>query len=229
MPRSRQAARFLTLGLGRCALLGVSLAQLEAAAAGETTTASAGDQELFLWLGLGCFGLAAALVFGRFVAHAAARRQRSRALRLFWSEQRAARSRGLLRWFRRAPAAARLPRWEQRTRAAEQKAEQALALLRSELAPHLAQLMKDRLVWSLMAQRARLLSAQQANADKVSALEHRLAAIQLQLRRQAEAYEHRIAELERELDSKSAVTRELLKFRVRMARQALEAIRFNES
>jgi hypothetical protein len=118
--------------------------------------------------------------------------------------------------------------WEARTRQAELKAQQAVAALRAELTPHLARMMKDRLVWTLMTQRARLLSAHQANAEKVVALEHRLTAIQMQIRKQAEAYESRIEELEKDIAEKSTVTRELLKFRVILAKQALEAVRLDK-
>jgi hypothetical protein len=55
-----------------------------------------------------------------------------------------------------------------------------------------------------------------------------LTAIQLQIRKQAEAYESRIGELEKELTQKSTVTRELLKFRVILAKQALEAVRLEK-
>jgi hypothetical protein len=123
----------------------------------------------------------------------------------------------------------RLDGWEVRTRQAELKAEQALTALRSGLTPHLARMMKDRLVWTLMTQRARLLSAHQASAEKVATLEHRLTAIQLQIRKQAEAYESRIGELEQELAEKSVVTRELLRFRVILAKQALEAVRLDKT
>ncbi len=190
----------------------------------------AAGNELFLWLGLGCFVIAGLLMFGRTAMNEALRRRRGRALREFRTEPGPRRSRGLLRRIMRREAATRQVQpegWAARTRQAELKAQQAVAVLRSELTPHLARMMKDRLVWTLMNQRARLLSVNQANTEKLAALEHRLTAIQLQNRKQAEAYENRIAELERELGKKGALTRELLKFRVILARQALERVRLD--
>jgi hypothetical protein len=197
-----------------------------------TTTSPTTGNELFLWLGLGCFGAVFLYLVGRHLIDTLRRRRRGRALRLFRIEGRPRRSGGFLRhWFGREvrPRAVAVEAWEVRTRKAELRAEQALAALRAELTPHLARMMKDRLVWTLMTQRARLLSAHQANAEKVAALEHRLTAIQLQIRKQAQAYESRIEELEKEITEKSTVTRELLKFRVVLAKQALEAVRLDKT
>jgi hypothetical protein len=183
---------------------------------------------LFLFLALGCFGFAGFMLVTRAVTLSRARRRRSNAVRRLWYPDRVVRSRGFLkRWFGRGPGLERLNRWEERTRTAEEKAEQALAVLRSELTPHLAQIMRDRLLITLMSQRARLLSGYEAQAEKVTALESRLAVIQQQVRRQSEAYEQRIVQLEKELQDKGAVTRELLRFRVLLARQALETVRLS--
>jgi hypothetical protein len=190
------------------------------------------DNELFLWLGLGCFAAVGCFLFGRSLLAGIRRRRRGRAVRMVNARSAPRRQGQFLRtWFRRdqPPRTVRLAPWEERTRRAEFKAEQATAVLRSELTPHLARMMKDRLIWTLMNQRARLLSAHQANAEKVATLEHRLTAIQLQIRKQAEAYESRIAELEKDLAQKSTVTRELLKFRVILAKQALEAVRLEKT
>jgi hypothetical protein len=190
------------------------------------------DNELFLWLGLGCFAAVAGFLFGRSLLSGLRRRRRGRAVRMVTAEPSSRRQRRSVRkWFRRDPTPRLVPMegLEARTRRAELKAEQATAVLRSELTPHLARLMKDRLIWTLMNQRARLLSANQANAEKVATLEHRLTAIQLQIRKQAAAYESRIAELEKDLAQKSTVTRELLKFRVILAKQALEAVRLEKN
>jgi hypothetical protein len=187
--------------------------------------------ELFLWLGVTCFLAVAAFLAGRSAFAAIQRRRRGRALRAFRTEPSPKRHDGLLRRFVRGeprPRVVRAEGWEARTRRAELKAEQAVAALRTELTPHLARMMKDRLIWTLMTQRARLLSANQANYQKVATLEHRLTAIQLQIRKQADAYEGRIRELESQLSAKSALTRELLKFRVLLARQALDAVRLDK-
>jgi hypothetical protein len=190
--------------------------------------AAPGSQNLYLFLGLACFGLAGLLILRRLISSLAARRRRLRGTKLVWSRELPPKPQGFLkRWIggNQSHDPVRLSSMEQRTRTAEQRAEQALAVLRSELAPHLADLMKDRLVWTLMSQRARLLNAHQASSEKVVALEHRLSAVQRQFRRQTDAYEQRIAQLEKDLKDKGMLTRELLKFRVRLARQALEAVR----
>jgi hypothetical protein len=179
---------------------------------------------LFLWLGLGCFAIGGLLLLSRALASFRARRRRSNIVRLMWYPEKAPRT-GRLRRLFRGGASSDPGRWEVRTRTAEQKAEQALAVLRSELTPHLAQIMRDRLVVTLMTQRARLIGTHRANAEKITALESRLTAVQNQVRRQTEAYEQRIAQLEKELKDKGAITRELLRFRVLLARQALETVR----
>jgi hypothetical protein len=185
-----------------------------------------GGSLLFLWLGLGCFGVGGLILLSRALACLRARRRRSNLVRLMWYPEKISRPRGIMgRWPWGGASVRCSTRWEERTRTAEQKAEQALAVLRSELTPHLAQIMRDRLVVTLMTQRARLLSAHQANTEKMAALETRLTAVQNQVRRQTEAYEQRIAQLESELKDKGAVTRELLRFRVLLARQALETVR----
>jgi len=51
--------------------------------------------------------------------------------------------------------------WQQRAIEAERRAEQALAAARADLAPHLAQALKEALVQELASQRKELLQAQQ--------------------------------------------------------------------
>lgn len=186
----------------------------------------ASHRTFFLYLALACFGFGGYLIVRRTAGVLRARRRRLHLLRRMPFAGTLTHSRGMFgRWFQHRPATEQISRWEQRTRTAEQKAEQALAVLRSELTPQLGQILRDRLIITLISQRARLMNAQRANADKVIALEHRLTAIQKQVRKQSEAYEERIAQLEKELQDKGAVTRELLRFRVLVARQALETIR----
>jgi hypothetical protein len=193
----------------------------------EAAVSEAGSA-LFLYLALGCFGFAGYLLVRRLIVLSRARRRRGLALRMMWDPDRAGHGRGFLRrWIGRESGVKQVNRWEQRTRTAEEKAEQALAVLRSELTPHLARIMRDRLVIALISQRARLLRSHQADAEKVLALEHRLSAIQAQVQRQADAYEQRISQLEKDLQDKGAVTRELLRFRVQLARQALEKVRLS--
>ena len=117
--------------------------------------------------------------------------------------------------------------WKKRALDAERRAAKANAILRSELTPHLAKMMKDRLVITLLSQRARLLQHNQARTEQVAALEHRLTGLQLRLQRQTRAYEVRIQELEKELSAKDRLTRELLKVKVKLTKQALEAVRLS--
>jgi hypothetical protein len=181
---------------------------------------------LYLFLALACFGFAGYLLVQRIVAIRKARCRRSQTILGMRLTGPRPHERGFFRrWFPTNPAPERLRRLEQRTRTAEQRAEEALAVMRLEFTPHLAAIMRDRVVISLIEQRARLLDAHQANAEKVLALEQRLTAIQKQVRLQSDAYEQRIAQLEKDLHHKGAVTRELLRFRVLLARQALETVR----
>jgi hypothetical protein len=181
---------------------------------------------LYLYLALACFGFAAYLLVRRTGALRGAHRRRSQAmLRIRPADPMARAGAFFTRWFPRNPAPERVHHWEERTRTAEQRAEQALAVLRAEFTPRLEKIMRDRVVISLIEQRALLLGAQQANAEQVLALEQRLILIQKQVLQQSQEYEQRIVQLEKELHDKGAVTRELLRFRVLLARQALEGVR----
>jgi endonuclease/exonuclease/phosphatase family metal-dependent hydrolase len=99
------------------------------------------------------------------------------------------------------------------------------ALVRSRLIPHLARLMKDKLVFALMSQRSHLLDAHQTATLQVVELEQRLAQIQAQLHERYVAYEKRIAELEKALDLKEAENRELMSAKLLKAKKSLEAER----
>lgn len=210
-------------GKGLC--LGTFCSAVPWAAHATDSSGQASHPNFFLYLALACFGFGGYLIVRRTAGLVRARRRRLNLMRRMPFPKAMTRSRGIFGWFQRRPAKVRISRWEQRTRTAEQKAEQALAVLRSELTPQLGQILRDRLIITLISQRARLLGAQRANADKVMALEQRLTEVQKQVRQQSEAYEERIAQLEKELQDKGAVTRELLRFRVLVARQALETIR----
>jgi len=114
--------------------------------------------------------------------------------------------------------------WRQRAMAAESRAERATAVVRAGLTPHLARMMKDQLVWTLMAQRGRMASTQDAGAVMVSELEQRLEQIQSEFESRVETYEHRIAALQRELETKSQLNRELLGATIDMAKKALHDV-----
>lgn len=83
------------------------------------------------------------------------------------------------------------------------------ATARASLMPHLARLMKDRLVQALFSQRAHLLDTQHAATQSVAELEQRLIKAQRQLQDRLAAYELRIKELERLLAIKEGEVREL--------------------
>jgi hypothetical protein len=89
--------------------------------------------------------------------------------------------------------------WETRTARAEQRSEQATAVVRAGLIPHLARLMADKLVRKLLWQRSRWVETQRATAAHVAELEQRLGQLQPKLQARLDAYEKRIAELESEL------------------------------
>jgi hypothetical protein len=112
-----------------------------------------GATRLFLWLGLGCFAVVGCWGCSGLVTGTIRRRRRGRALRMFRPNRVEAIGR-LLRWLAaargRAAGGAFGGLGSAFTRRAELKAEQAVAVLRSELTPHLARMMKDRLVWTLM-------------------------------------------------------------------------------
>ncbi len=114
--------------------------------------------------------------------------------------------------------------WQERALAAEQRAAQATQVIRAGLTPHLARLMKDQLVWTLRAQRNRMVSAQGGAASLMAELAERLERIQVEFESRVGTYEQRIAELERELAAKAEVNRELIATRIEMTRKALHAV-----
>jgi hypothetical protein len=121
-------------------------------------------------------------------------------------------------------ASADISFWRQRAMAAESRAERATAVVRAGLTPHLARMMKDQLVWTLMAQRSRMVSTQDAGAVMVAELEQRLEQIQSEFESRVETYEKRITELQRELETKSQLNRELLGATIDMAKKALHDV-----
>lgn len=86
--------------------------------------------------------------------------------------------------------------WQIRALRAEHRAEAAETAVRHGLLPHLARLLRAKLVVGLMSQRSQLLATQEETTDKVGNLEQRLAAAQSTLKQRLEAYEQRIGELE---------------------------------
>ena len=105
---------------------------------------------------------------------------------------------------------------------AERRAEQALAAAKNELAPHLAQALKEALVQELAIQRKELLQAQQIAIAELSQLTHHLDELKAPMQERLRSYETRIQELEKELAARSEENRELLKLKIEMLRHQLE-------
>ncbi|HEY5296941.1 MAG TPA: hypothetical protein VIK59_03360 [Verrucomicrobiae bacterium] len=99
------------------------------------------------------------------------------------------------------------------------------ATLSAEIAPHLAQVVRDALVQELAVQRRELLVAQQMAAAEISQLVHRLDRLQMTMQERLQAYELQIQRLEQELAVRTEENRELLKLKIEMIREQLEAER----
>lgn len=103
----------------------------------------------------------------------------------------------------------------------------------SSLAPHLVEALKDAVVQELAAQRRQMLAVQQAAAVELTELARRLEAVQTPLLERLRTYEQRIAELETELGEQTRENRELLKLKIEMLRERVQAertqsrVRFN--
>jgi ABC-type cobalamin transport system ATPase subunit len=91
--------------------------------------------------------------------------------------------------------------------------------------PHLARVLRDRLLWKLLTHRSQLLNTQQSSAKVMAEFEQRLALVQSQFQDRVQAYERRIADLERELALKDKLNRELLGAKIQKAREVLEAMK----
>lgn len=100
-----------------------------------------------------------------------------------------------------------------------------LASAQASLAPHLVEALKNAVVQELAAQRRELLAAQQAAAAELAELARRLEAAQTPLLERLRAYERRIAELEKELGEQTRENRELLKLKIGLLREQVEAER----
>jgi hypothetical protein len=85
--------------------------------------------------------------------------------------------------------------WEARAEAAERRAEQAEATVKAGLLPHLARLLRSKLVSGLIFQRRRLVESHQQGAERAEALEGRLASVQKGIEAKLHKYEGRLREL----------------------------------
>jgi len=115
--------------------------------------------------------------------------------------------------------------WRQRALEAERRAEQAQAATWANLAPHLAQVLKETVVQELATQRRELLKAQEEAALEIAAMIHRFDSVQAPLQERLHSYEARIQELEKELTALNEENRELLKLKIDMIRRQLEVER----
>lgn len=104
-----------------------------------------------------------------------------------------------------------------------QKMESPAAMPHTELAPFLAQTLKDAVVQGLAAQRAELIHTQRLAAAEIAELVHRLDQLQAPMQERLRAYQDRIQELQKELAERTEENRELLRMKIEMMRQQIEA------
>ncbi|HEY1719152.1 MAG TPA: hypothetical protein VGH42_12775 [Verrucomicrobiae bacterium] len=98
-------------------------------------------------------------------------------------------------------------------------------VLHADLAPHLAQVVKEALVQELAVQRRELLVAQQMATAEIIGLVRRLDELQMTMQERVQTYETQIEKLERELAARTEENHELLKLKIEMIRQQLETER----
>jgi hypothetical protein len=110
-----------------------------------------------------------------------------------------------------------------RVLAAEARADCATAVIRSGLIPHLGYWLKQKLVQKLMTDRARMLETQRAATLIATAVEKRLAKIELQVQRQNGAYQQHIEALTRQLEAAKEENRALICERIDRVKAEREA------
>jgi hypothetical protein len=115
--------------------------------------------------------------------------------------------------------------WRQRALEAEQRAQEAIAAARANLAPQLAQALKEALVQELAIQRRELLQAQHLAAAEIAQLSQHLDELKAPMQERLRSYETRIQELEKELAARSEENRVLLQLKIEMVRHQLEVER----
>ena len=120
------------------------------------------------------------------------------------------------------PAGASEESWRTRALAAEQRAQQAQAVVRAGLWSHLARWMSDKLVQRLLWQHWHLLAAQQKAVEEMAELGERLEVVHARMHDRLQAYEQRIAELEKELEMKGKENHELIKAEINTIKRKLE-------
>lgn len=100
-----------------------------------------------------------------------------------------------------------------------------LSSVQARLAPAMVDALKHAVVRELAAQRRELLAAQQAATAELTELARRLESVQAPLLDRLRAYEQRISELEKELGEQAQENRELLKLKIGLLREQIEAER----
>jgi hypothetical protein len=106
-----------------------------------------------------------------------------------------------------------------------QRMEKSPTSVPTELAPYLAQTLKEAVVQGLAQQRAELLDAQRMAAQEIAELVQRLDQLQAPMQERLRAYQDRIQELQKELTQRNKENRELLKMKIEMMRRHLESER----
>ena len=94
-----------------------------------------------------------------------------------------------------------------------------------DLAPQVAQAVRDAVQRELALQRRELLVAQQAATDEIAALVRRLDDLQMPMQERLHTYESRIQSLEKELAVRNEENRELLKLKIDMISRQMETER----
>lgn len=102
------------------------------------------------------------------------------------------------------------------------KAGGKLTSAKNELAPRLAQALKETRAQELAVHRKELFQAQQIAIAELVQLTHRLDELKVPMQERPRSYERRIQELEMEWAARSGETRELLKLKIERVRHQLE-------
>lgn len=98
-------------------------------------------------------------------------------------------------------------------------------VIRDRLLAHLTRLMGQSIVRRLFAQRGQLIATQNVATAQTTEIEQRLEKVQSDMQERFTAYERRIAELEKELSAAEEQNRDLIRAKIAIARQELEAER----
>jgi hypothetical protein len=98
-------------------------------------------------------------------------------------------------------------------------------IIRARLIEHLTRVLGQSVVQRLFAQRGQLINTQQEATAQTEALEQRLEKVQTSVQERFRVYEMRIAALEKELAAAEEQNRDLIRAKIAIAKQELEAER----